>query len=90
MTPYHPAQKAYRHHRIDHHLRAEKRLPHAGDEHMRNDAHGGQNGDVNLRVPKKPEQMLPEEWGTTRVVLQSVADHESRRNEETRSRHAIQ
>ena len=59
-------------------------------EHVRNDAHGRQNRDVNLRVAKKPEQVLPEKRRSARVILQAVADNKPGRNEETRSGNAIQ
>jgi hypothetical protein len=59
MAPDHPAQKPDGQHRIDEHPRAEQRLAHAGDEHVRNDAHRRQNRYVNFGVAKKPEEVLP-------------------------------
>src|ERR1700740_1605005 len=59
VSPDHVAQEADGDHRVDDDLGAQERLAHAGDQDMGDDAHGRQNGDVDLRVSEEPEEMLP-------------------------------
>ena len=79
-----------RHHAADDDFVAQQRATHAGDEHVRDDAHGRHDRDVNLGVSEEPEHVLPEQRRATGVGLQLVVDDQSRRNEETRSGDVVQ
>ncbi len=57
---------------------AQQRPPHVGDQHVRDDAHGRHNGDVDLGMSEEPEQVLPKQRGAARVRLQLVVDHQVR------------
>ena len=46
---------------VDHHRGAEERLAREGGEHLGDDAHRGQDQDVDLGVAEDPEQVLPEQ-----------------------------
>ena len=61
MAPHAEPEEADQDARVDHHGGAEERLPREGREHLGDDAHGGQDQDVDLGVPEDPEQVLPQE-----------------------------
>ena len=90
MSPYHPAQKSDGHHRVDDYFCAQERLTQAIGEHVRDDPYCRQNRDVHFRVTKEPEQVLPQEGRTTSVILQTIAHHKPRRDEEARAGHPIE
>ena len=56
-------------HRVDHERIAEKWLAREDRQDLRDDAHGGQDQDVHLRVSEHPEEVLPED--RVRPVLRS-------------------
>src|SRR5262249_46488023 len=90
MPPDHVAEETDGHHAVDDDSIAEQRTPHAVDEYVRHDSHGRQNRDVHLGMSEKPEQMLPEEWRTAGMRLQTIADHQASGYEKTRACDSIQ
>ncbi|EGE59446.1 hypothetical protein RHECNPAF_2190041 [Rhizobium etli CNPAF512] len=60
MDPKPESQNTGRDHRQDKRQIAENRAPGEGRDHGGHHADGGQEDDVNLRVAKEPEQVLPE------------------------------
>ena len=85
MSPHHVAEESNRYQRVDHHPVAQQRPAHAVDEDVGDDAHCRNDGDVDLRMTKEPEQVLPKQRRTAGVRLHLVADHQIRRNEEAGS-----
>src|SRR5438132_1346562 len=77
-SPNHVAEEPDGDHRVDDDFRAEQRLAHAGDQHMRDDSHGGKNGYVHFRMAEKPEEVLPKQRRTASMILEAVADDETR------------
>ena len=61
MAPHAEGQEADGDACVDHHRRAEEGLGREGGDHLGDDAHGGQDQDVDLRMGKDPEEMLPEQ-----------------------------
>ncbi len=57
----HPGQERDGDHREGHGVVPEDRLAGEDREDLGGDAHGGQDQDVDLRVPEVPEQVLPEQ-----------------------------
>src|SRR5712692_43489 len=90
MAPDEEAQHADRENREDHRAITEDRLARKGRENVRSRAHARQNRDVNFRVAKKPEQMLPQQ-GRTAIVqrLERAAYIQAAGDEEARSRDSI-
>ena len=61
MTPNNKAEEGDRDDRVDHRLIAEDRLSREDrDDDVRGQTHGGQYEDIDLRMPKKPKEVLPE------------------------------
>src|ERR1700722_3407205 len=90
MSPNHPTEKTYGHHRVDDDFRAQQRLTQTVREHVRDNPDRRQNGDVHFRGPEEPEQVLPQKRRPAGVILQSVAHDQPGRDEETRSGHTIE
>ena len=61
MAPHDPRQEGDGDDRQHHGVVAEHGLARSVGQNIRGDAHGGQDEDVDLRVPEEPEQMLPEQ-----------------------------
>ena len=68
----------------------QQRLAHRGRENVGDDPHSGHNGDVNLRVAKEPEQVLPEQRRSTGVRLELAVEDEIARHEKAGSGHVIE
>src|ERR1700719_3818203 len=86
----HVAQGSQGSHGINENSMAEHGLAHVGDQHVRNDAHTGDDGDVNLGVTEEPEQMLPEQSRPSGVGQDLVVDDEVGGDEETGSGDVIE
>ena len=61
MSVNHVAEKRDRHHRINDDPGAEQRPAHVGDQHVRDDAHGGHDRNIDLRMSEEPKEMLPQQ-----------------------------
>jgi hypothetical protein len=61
MAPDDESQSADRQDCVDHGLVAKNRLAGKRREDVRRNAHAGQNRDIHLGMPEKPEQMLPQD-----------------------------
>ena len=84
MGPHHHRHAAHEQHRRHHHPVAPERPPRVDGDHFGNDAHGGQDEDVDLRMRKEPEQVLPQQGIATarRSEQGCTADHQAGRQEE--------
>src|SRR6266849_5295293 len=67
MTPDEEAQHADRKNRKHHRAITEDRLAGKGRKNVRSCAHAREDCDVDLRVAKEPEQMLPQKWRAASV-----------------------
>src|SRR5260370_21087166 len=90
MSPHHVAQEPGGDDATDGGARSEERLAREYRQDGADNSNGWQNSDINLRMAKKPEQVLPQQRGTAGMRLQPVANNQSRRDEKTRARSAIQ
>src|SRR5258706_5177844 len=90
VSPNHVAKETDRDHRVDDDFGAEERLAHAGDQHMRDDSHSGKNGYVDFGMAEKPEEVLPKQRRAAGMILEAVADDETRRDEKARPGHAVE
>ena len=79
MAPHAPTQERDHDAGIDDDRVAKQRLLGKRRQHFGNDAHGGQNQDVDLGVPEHPEQLVPEDRVTTAL-----------RHEEMRAKEAVE
>src|SRR5712691_5456783 len=61
MSPHHEAEKADGHEGISHRLVSEDRLSGESRDQLRRNPHSRENRYVDLRMPKEPEQVLPEQ-----------------------------
>ena len=86
----HVAENGQRAHGINQHAVAEHRLAHVGDQNVRNDAHAGHDGDVDLGMSEEPEQVLPQQSRSAGVRQDLVIDDRVRRHEETGSGDVIE
>ena len=91
VAPNHVAQEADGDHAADHHAHsAEQRLASEGRQNVGNDADGGKDRDVHLRMAEEPEQVLPEKRRASGMRLQRVADDQAGRDEEAGAGDAIE
>src|SRR5258706_15949890 len=90
MAPDKKAEHADRKNRKDHRAIAKDRLAGKRRKNMRRRAHAGQDRDVNLRMAKEPEQVLPQKRGAAGVQRHERATHvQAARNKEARPRETI-
>src|SRR5207247_3384010 len=73
-------QEADRHPRVGHESVAEDRLARESRQHFRDDAHRGQDQDVDFGMAEEPEQVLPEQRVATPVGLEEVDRKSTRLN----------
>ena len=91
MAPDKEAQHANRENREDHRAITEDWLARERGKDMRRRAHARQNRDVNFRMAKEPEQMLPKQRRSAVVQRHwRSANIQVPGNEETRTGDAIQ
>ena len=90
VSPDHVAEESDSHHAIDDDLVAEQRTAHAVDQNVGHDADCRQDRDVDLGMTEEPEQMLPQKRRSAGMRLQTIADDESGRDEETGAGDAIE
>ena len=57
---------------------------------MRGHAHGGQHGDVDLRVSEEPEQMLPEQGRAAGMIHRLAAHQQASGDKEVGSGMAVE
>ena len=89
VSPHHESQKPDGHEGISHSLISEDGFAREGRDHLRGHAHSGQNCDVNLRVPKEPEQVLPQQWRAA-FVAHHLTVHNHQRHIEACTQIAIE
>src|SRR5579863_2723353 len=78
MAPNHKAEEADGEHGVDHGFVAEDRFAREDGEQLRAEAHGGQDGDVNLGMAEEPEEMLPQERRAAFVSGELAVDGDER------------
>jgi hypothetical protein len=86
----HVAEHGQGSHGINEHPVAEHRPAHVGDEHVGNDAHAGDDCDVDLGMSEEPEQMLPQQSRSAGVRQDLIVDHQVRGDEEAGSGDVIE
>src|SRR5579883_636199 len=91
VSPNAEPEKPDRAQSADHRFITEYRLPGKREKNMRSHAHPRQDGNVNLGMPKEPEQVLPKQRRTTGMGSdRRVCDDETARNEKARSRYPVE
>src|SRR5215208_1928551 len=97
MAPDEEAQQSDCENREHHGAITKDRFARESREDVRRRTHTGQDRNVDLRVSEEPEQVLPENWRTTRVqreirvcTREKSTDIETTRNEEARARGTIE
>src|SRR5713226_5717116 len=91
MAPDEETQHANRENREYHCAITKDRLARERRKNVRSCSHARQDRDVNFRMAKKPEQVLPQKWRAARVIgNQGTAHIQVRRNEEACPADSIQ
>src|SRR4051794_40892574 len=91
MSPDEEAQHADRKNGEHHRAITEDRLARESRKNVRRSPHARQNRDINLRMAKEPEKVLPQQWRA--AVMQGhggAADIQPPGNEEARAGNAIE
>ena len=90
MSPDQQSQEGDRDGRQDHGAVPEHRFAREVGDQMRDDAHGGEDCDVDLGVSEKPEQMLPEQGRAAAVPDGFIGDEKPGGDEETGAAEAVE
>ena len=90
VSPDDEADETHGQHRVNEGLVAPQRLAGVAGDDFRNHTHRRQDEHINLRMPKEPEQVLPEQrTAATGDVIGLARDHQTRRQEEAGAKHLV-